>query len=127
MWDFITSTDNEVLYRLVVRWVGQGGKVSLANTADTDILEYILVELTARITTKSKTFLVKVKVHRGESLNEGTNDLAETGRVMEKEGDNYRWKERTTRVVHSYYERNRDDSQDRTCTTCEVVWSTHHR
>jgi hypothetical protein len=25
---------------------------------------------------------------------------------MEKEGDNYRWKERTTRVVYSYYDRN---------------------
>ena len=24
---------------------------------------------------------------------------------MEKEGDNYRWKERTTRVVYSYYDR----------------------
>ncbi len=40
--DLLTATDSEVLYRLVGRWVGQGGKDSLANTADADILEFIL-------------------------------------------------------------------------------------
>ena len=41
--DLVTTTDSEVLCRVVDRWVGQGGKTSLANTADADILEYILV------------------------------------------------------------------------------------
>jgi hypothetical protein len=36
----------------------------------------------ARIVIKSTNFLVKVKVHRGETLNEGADDLVETGRVM---------------------------------------------
>ena len=45
-----------------------------------------------------------MKAHREAPLNEGADDLAETGLVMEKEGDNYRWKERTTRLV--YYDRN---------------------
>ncbi len=85
--------------------MGQGGKTSLTNTTDTDILEYILAKLAARIGTKSRTFLVKVKVHRGEPLNEGADDLVETGRVMEKEGDNFSWQERTIRVVYSNYER----------------------
>ena len=40
--DLLTATDSEVLCRLVGRWVGQGGKVSLVNTTDADILEYIL-------------------------------------------------------------------------------------
>ena len=39
--DLLTATDSEVLCRVVGRWVGQGGKASLANTADADILEYI--------------------------------------------------------------------------------------
>jgi hypothetical protein len=39
--------------------VGQGGKVSLVNTSDTDILEYILAYLSARITFKSRTFELK--------------------------------------------------------------------
>ena len=41
---------------------------------DADILEYILAKLAARnqrIAAKSRTFVVKVKTHRGEPLNEG--------------------------------------------------------
>jgi hypothetical protein len=30
---------------------------------------------------------VKVKAHRGEPLNKGVDDVVETGRVMEKEGE----------------------------------------
>ncbi len=81
-------------------------KDSLANTVDADILEYILSKLAARIAAKSRTFLVKVKAHRGEPLNEGEDDLSETGRAMEKEGENCIWQERTTRVVYPYYDRN---------------------
>ncbi len=88
--DLVTTTDSEVLCRVVGRWVGQGGKVSLASTVDADILEYILSTLSARIAAKSRTFLIKVKTHRGEPLNEGPDDLAETDREMEKEGENSR-------------------------------------
>ena len=35
---------------------GQGGKASLANTVDADILKYILAKLAARIAAKSRTF-----------------------------------------------------------------------
>ena len=104
--DLVTATDSEVLCRVVGRWVGQGGKASLTNTADADILEYILTKLAARIAAKSRTFLVKVKANRGESLNEGADDLAETGRELEKEGENSRCQERTTRAVYPYYDRN---------------------
>jgi len=75
---------------MVSRWVGQGGKASLDNTADTDILEYILTRLTARISAKSRTFLVKVKTHRGEPLNEGADDRSEADREIGKEGENFR-------------------------------------
>jgi hypothetical protein len=74
--------------------------------ADADILAYILAKLAARIAAKSRTFLIKVKAHRGEPLNQGADDLAEAGREMEKEGENSRWRERTTRVVYPYYDRN---------------------
>ncbi len=57
--DLVTATDSEVLCRVVGRWVGQGGKASLANTADADTLEYILTKLAARIATKSRTFWSK--------------------------------------------------------------------
>jgi ribonuclease HI len=104
--DLVTITDIEVFCRVVVRWVGQGGKASLANTSDEDILEYILTKLAARIAAKSRTFLVKVKAHRGEPSNEGADDFAEAGREIEKEGANSRWQGRTTRVVYPYYDRN---------------------
>jgi hypothetical protein len=54
--DLITSTDTEVLFRLVGRWVGQGGKVSLVNTTDTDILEYILVKVAVRLRLSPELF-----------------------------------------------------------------------
>jgi hypothetical protein len=88
--DLVTSTESEVLCRVVGRWVGQGGKDSLANTADADILEYILAKLAVRIAPESRTFLIKVKVHRGEPLNEGEDDLTKVDREMEKEGENSR-------------------------------------
>ena len=96
----------EVFCRLIVRWVGQGGKTSSANTSDADILEYILTKLVARIATKVRTFLVKVKTHRGETLNEEEDDLTEVGHTLQREGENYRWKQRTMRLVFSYYDRN---------------------
>jgi hypothetical protein len=91
--DLFTGADSEVLCRLVGRWVGQGGKASLTNTINTDILEYILVKLVARIVVKDRTFLVKVKAHRGEPLNEGADDLPEAGRSLTKEEEGYRWKQ----------------------------------
>jgi len=63
------------------------------------------MKLEARILPKSRTFLVKVKAHRGEPLNEGADDRAETGRMMDKEGEDCRWKTRTTRLLYSYYDR----------------------
>ena len=74
-------------------------------------MEYILSKLAARIAAKSRTFLVKVKAHRGEPLNEGADDLAEAGREIEKEGANSRWQERTTWVVYPYYDRNLDNGR----------------
>ena len=100
--DRITVTDSVVLYRLVDRWVGQGGKTSLANTTDTDILEYIVTKLSTRLAAMVRTFLGKVKTHRGEPLNEESDDLTEVGHTLEREGENYRWKQRTTRLVFAY-------------------------
>jgi hypothetical protein len=78
----------------------------LTNTTDAHILEYILAKLEARIAAKTRTFLVKVKTHREEPLNEEADDLTEVGHMLEREGENYRWKQRTTGLVFSYYDRN---------------------
>ena len=67
--------------------------MSPGNTTDTDILEYILTKLTVGIVAKSRTFLVKVKTHRGESLNEGPDDRVEEDRKLERDGA--QWKKDT--------------------------------
>jgi len=67
----VTVTDSEVLCRLVSTFVGPGGKDSLANTVDDDILQYILNKLRTKIEVTARTFLIKVKAHRDEHhLNE---------------------------------------------------------
>ena len=103
--DLLTSTDREVLSRLVQRWIDQGGKVSLTNTADAVILEFIIGKLRTRIAANARTFLVKIKAHRDESLNERADDLADEGKTLTKTGDSCQWTDRTTRAVYSYYDR----------------------
>ncbi len=49
------------------------GGVSYGSTVPYPV--HILTKLTPRITVESRTFLVKVTTHRGEPLNEGSNDL----------------------------------------------------
>ena len=83
----------------------QGGKTSLSNTSDADILEFIIGKLRARIAANARTFLVKIKAHRGEPLNERADDLADEGKTLAKAGDSYQWTNRTTRLVYSYYDR----------------------
>jgi hypothetical protein len=71
--------------------IGQVGKASLSNTGDADILEFIIGKLRSRIAANARTFLVKIKSHRGDPLNERTDDLTDEGK--------------TTRLVYSYYDR----------------------
>jgi hypothetical protein len=84
---------------------GQGGKASLSNTSDVDILEFIIGKLRTRITANARTFLVKIKVHRGEPLNEREDYLVDEVKTLAMEGDRYQWTNRTTRLVYSYYDR----------------------
>jgi hypothetical protein len=70
-----------------------------------EILEFIISKLWARIESKAQTFLVKTKAHRGEPLHERADDLADEGRTLEKAGESYQWKDRTTWLVYSYYDR----------------------
>ena len=58
--------DNQALLKAVKRWVGEGGKATLVGAPDADILLEAIEELRKRTTAGAATFLVKVKVHRGE-------------------------------------------------------------
>jgi ribonuclease HI len=69
--------DNAAVLRAIRKWVGQGGKATLATTPDADILQEIVCLLTQRVRAGRATFLIKVKSHRGEPINERAGTLAE--------------------------------------------------
>ena len=81
--------------------VGQGGKATLATAPDADILQEIVCLLTQRANTarasRESYFLIKVKSHRGEPINERADTLAEEG--LEISDDNKRWDVRTDRMT----------------------------
>ena len=101
--NLVKATDNEVLLRLVKRWIGQGDDTSLAYTDDRDILEFILMKLRQMVESGAATFLIQVRMYREEHLNERADNLADLGKVLEmKDSD---WDDRTTRFVCSFHDR----------------------
>jgi len=65
------------LLKAVTRWIGEGGKATLVGAPDADILAAAIEIIRKRIAAGTATFLVKVKVHRGEPANEGADILAD--------------------------------------------------
>ena len=68
--DALLLCDNEAVLCVIKKWVGQGGKATLATAPDADILQEIVCLLTQRVRAGRATFLIKVKSHRGEPINE---------------------------------------------------------
>jgi len=62
--------DNQALLKAVKRWVGEGGKAILVGAPEADILLEAIEELRKRTAVGVVTFLVKVKLPRGEPANE---------------------------------------------------------
>ena len=94
--------DNQALLKAVKRWVGEGGKATLAGAPDADILIEAIEELRKRTTAGAATFLVKVKAHRGEPANEEADiqaDKAISGKDVPTE-----WHDRTNRAVFTRQE-----------------------
>ena len=73
--DLLVACDNEAVLKVIRKWVGQGGKATLATAPDADILRDVLGQLHNRIQAGAATFLVKVKSHRGEPINERADTL----------------------------------------------------
>jgi ribonuclease HI len=66
-------TDSETTLQTINKWIGGGGKLSLAKETDTDILRVIVIKLQKRVQEKTATLLIKVKVHHGYPLTEETD------------------------------------------------------
>jgi ribonuclease HI len=110
--DALLLCDNEAVLRVIRKWVGQGGKATLATAPDADILREIICLLTQRVRAGRATFLIKVKSHRGEPINERADTLAEEGRTISD--DDKRWDYRTDRMT---FEVQKGD------TTVRSVWT----
>jgi hypothetical protein len=91
--DALLLCDNKAVLCVVKKWVGQGGKSTLATSTDPDILQEIVCLLTQRVRAGRATFLIKVESHRGEPINDRADTLAEKGREISN--DNKRWDDRT--------------------------------
>ena len=78
--DVLLLCDNAAGVCAIKKWVGQGGKATQATAPDADILQKIVCLLTQRVRAGRATFLIKVKTHRGEPINERADTLAEEGR-----------------------------------------------
>jgi len=85
------------LLKTVNRWIGEGGKATLVGAPDADILAAAIKILRKRIAAGSVTFLVKMKAHRGEPVNEGADILADKAISNPKVGKE--WCQRTNRAV----------------------------
>ena len=75
----------------------KGQAVLMVQEVDADILREIVCLLTQRVRAGRATFLIKVKWHRGEPINERADTLAEEGRGMSD--DDKRWDDRTDRMT----------------------------
>ena len=110
--DVLLLCDNEAVLCVVKTWVGQGEKATLATAPDADILREIVCLLTQRVRAGRATFLIKVKSHRGEQINERADTPTEKGREISD--DDKRWDDRTDRMTFEV--RKRD-------TTVRSVWT----
>jgi hypothetical protein len=95
--DVLLLCDNAAVLCTIKKWVGQGGKATLATAPDAAILQEMGCLLTQRVRAGRATFLIKVKSHRGEPINERADTLAEEGREISD--DNKRLDVRTDRMT----------------------------
>ena len=83
----------------ILRGVGEGDRTFLSLSSNPDILWMVFGRLYIRIAHGTTTFLCKIKIHRGESLNETTDDLTDLDRTIDPEHGV--WTTRFKRMVFS--------------------------
>ena len=78
--DLLYLTDSEASLQAIHKWIGCGARLNLSKSPDADILKDIILKLQKRVEAGVVTLLIKVKVHRGDPLNEEADIRAELGR-----------------------------------------------
>jgi len=121
--------DNQALLKAINRLVCEGGKATLLEAPDADILLEAIEELRKRKTAGAATFLNNVKVHRGEPTNEEADiqaDKAISGKDFPTECH-----DRTNRTFFTWQEPRRKGCtvsyEDRKSTWINGVWKANRR
>ena len=78
--DLLYLCESEAALNKMSRWIGSGPRTTLAGDANADIMTSIIECVRARVLRGARTFMVKVKAHRGEPLNEKADTQAENAR-----------------------------------------------
>jgi ribonuclease HI len=98
--DLVYLCDSESALNKVSRWIGSGPRTTLAGDANVDIMTSIIECIRERVLRGARTFLVKVKAHRREPLNESADTQAENARQLPSECR--QWTTRTQRMTYEW-------------------------
>ena len=98
--DLLYLCDSEAALKKVSQWIGSGPRTTLAGDANADIMTSIIECVRERVLRGARTYMVKVKAHRGEPLNERANTQAENARQLPSEGR--QWMTRTQRMTYEW-------------------------
>jgi hypothetical protein len=82
-------------------WIGSGPKTTLAGDANADIMPTIFECVRERVMRGARTFVVKVKAHRGEPLNERADSHAENAR-QQLPPECRQWTTRTSGMTYEW-------------------------
>jgi ribonuclease HI len=83
--DLLYLCDSDTTLDKVSRWIGSGPRTKLAGDANADIMKSIIECVKERVLRGARTFMVKVKAHRGEPLNERADTQAGSVRQLSPE------------------------------------------
>jgi len=80
--DLLYLCDSDTTLDKVLRWIGSGPRTTLAGDANADIMKTIIECVRERVIRGARPFMVKVKAHRGDPLNERADTQAERARQL---------------------------------------------
>jgi ribonuclease HI len=83
--DLLYLCDSETTLDTVSRWIGSDPRTTLAGDATADIMKTIIECVRERVIRGACTFMIKVKAHRGEPLNERADTQAVRARPLPPE------------------------------------------
>ncbi len=108
--------DSEADLNKMWRWIGSGPRTTLAGDANAGIMISIIECVRARVLRGARTFMIKIKAHRGEPLNQKADTQAENARQLSSECQQW-----TTRTQRMTYEWNYSDGVQHVTTWSKVV------